>query len=748
MWNMSSSKWGMGEWTMKRWCLRMLLAALLLMVPGVVLGEGQQEPMLGITFAIEGEMTQAYIFTMGPESNDTWIWMELSEDVPLDAVQVFYSLAEEGSVKLATTFGDPLASQSKNPFADFTASHVNPYRYAVISSADGSVLWSGWLTVTHEPRPLSLPRDPHPAQPPVIITEAPNDGEAVIREHTEAPAVDTPTDPPPPPTDAPPIIIEPTEAPATVAPTPLPTQTQTPMPTNPPTPTPAPTATLPPSQIGYGVVTTNNASIHLLPGGVSKGTLPFGEALYISGQQLDGAGQAWHVVTVMASGQFGYLRASDGRLMNEQELYDYLHRPTQAPMPTPSVEAFTGYARVTWQNVSMRQWQSADAPISKYLALGDVVYVMGTSPQAADGTRWHSVRAEDSAFGYIAAGSVTQMTEREVDAYLASLRPTARPTVAPTLNPDYTYAVVKMNNVNLRKSPGGETLRRINSGTIVRQLADATLRDGHEWYYVEYDGDYGYLRGDMLDFIQVKPTATVTPWITAAPAPTAPPVAVPTPTPWPSPSPAPTPSPVPSAQPTARPRTLLDNIRSAFDGVRYADFARADEAAVSYTVADLDGDGVSELLLVRHHVSTKGVHSITLDAYRMEDAETLKIASWEVSPVLARGTEMEVILFEQEGRYLVYTVQRDTPTGRATASQGITLTQDGWVAMSLTASASNPRPLLYAQADILIGRIQFEDQTGLRAFGEGGADAPDAMSLSAILQVFIQLFGGMSEGNG
>lgn len=489
-------------------------------------------------------------------------------------------------------------------------------------------------------------------------------------------------------------------------------------------------------QTGYGLITASNVNIRQVPNGSVLGRLQYNDVIYIAGSAVDTSGVLWYQVTVMGSNLTGYVHSGFARFMTQQEVNDYLNRPTPAPTPqwTPTPAPVSGYARVSWQSTALRSAPSGSGAWLKTLYASNVVYVTGQSVDSAS-TRWYSVRAEDGTYGFVLSASVVMMTQAEVDAYLNSLKPTPVPTAQPTLNPNYTYAVVKMNNVNFRNAPNGGVIRRMQSGEIVRVLSETPVTEGgYSWYQVQSNGDNGYLRADMIDFIQVKPTptptATATPYVTSTP------------------SPVPTATASPAPLPTAGALSVLDRIRIAIDTARYTEFAKEKTDAVSYAIRDFDGDKLVELLLIAPITQAGGGKGLRLEAFKLVGGEVTSLAIYDFAPSMKALTRTQVLLQRQGGSELLYVQQQDTTTNQATYSRQLALVGGAWSEVQTSGTPETSEVLLTATSD-LIGNITWEDRSTLHESpADDEAAEREMQAYTSILQVFLQLFGEMSQGNG
>lgn len=623
-----------------------LFVVTLLCVAGVVSGgsaeSGLDQPtlLLGYTNASGqiGETTEVPLYT---EPNGAWTWVTVPSYITLNDMSLAYQPAPFGFLQLVPTY-DPFGSPSEPVIdvnhIDFTQSESQPYAYRILQPVSGEVLRSGWITVSHNPKPQNLPSVPSPDMPlPTFV-------------------------PQPEPTFVP-------EPGPTNVPQPMPTQTVAPLPT------------YTPMQTGYGLV-TYATGLRELPGGATVRSVPVGTVVFVDGQYNGQDGLAWHRVTVQSTGETGYILSNYVRFMTQQEINDYLYPPTPLPTlrPQPTAAPVRGYMRVTRETALRRGVGDNTASLSTLYA-GDVVYAMDSAADAY-GTRWLYVQSANR-YGYIRASHATVMTQAEVTAYLDSLRytpaPTARPTAAPTIDPAKQYAVVKMDDVNFRLSPGGSVIRRVNKGTLAQLLDEPIRQAGYTWYRVQIDKDIGYLRSDMLNILQVTPTAT--------PLPTTPPL------------------------------SLMERIRANTDTVRYTDYARKSTEAVSYAVADFDCDAQMELVLVIPYTRMDGTNAVRLDAYKWTDNAMKRVARRDIAPVLTANTRLNVNLVTQDGRTVIYVTQGSNSSASPSGGQALTLIDTGWLTVGIRQNAPVLKEVMRATASAG-GVVRYEDLSGLFALTE------------------------------
>lgn len=707
-------------------------------------------PALEVVYHTEDMGSRSFYLDLVPETNGTWLWLSVPFDTDLRALEVWYVPREEGTLSIDFPMALGGWSISSQPaIVNFTDSE-NPYPYAVYENKTGAPLWFGWLTVSHAEKPFDLPMTPMimpvpPAEPPTPPpTEPPTvpPTEPPTLPPTEPPTV-PPTEPPTlPPTEPPtfppilPLTEPPTATPSRVPPTLLPTwgpPIRQPHPLPPPYPSmPRPVQTRSP-QIGYAAVSANNVNVRKVPQGTVLARVQRGDVVYVKGQAIDANGMVWHDANILDSSVAGYIRGDLIRFMTAQEIYEYLNQPKYTPSPVP----VAGYARVVWQSAALRGSPSSSGISLRTLKAGNVAYIMGDSFDRY-GTRWYAARV-DGISGYLLAATVTMMTPQETAEYLA------------ISNPGYSYAVVRMNNVNFRKTPGGETIRRVHSGTLARFLSGSTWAGGYYWYRVRIDETIGYLREDMVELVQIAATPSPRPTARPTPRPAITPWWTPTPKPTPLPTitikatKAPAPAPAPPL-PTAQPMGMLDRLRAAVDSARYTDYARAKAQAKSYAIRDFDCDNLMELLLVSVTQNPNNTYTLALDIYKLKDGEIKQVDSRAFDGILASGTEAQVVLLKQAGREFIYFAERNSLLKTTLRGQALTLTDSGFAGLTLDSGPQDFKLLLAAGADSL-GAVALEDHSGLRTEG-GEMPADTREAASAIFSVLIRLMQGILQGNG
>ena len=153
------------------------------------------------------------------------------------------------------------------------------------------------------------------------------------------------------------------------------------------------------------------------------------------------------------------------------------------------------------------------------------------SETTVNGDLWYQVKAKSTPTfpsreytGYVRANVVRMMTAAEETAYLAGTGVTPSPSggVTPTQAPAELTGYVKLNkyNVNLRRTPGGESMTQIPINTILPFYGLPLTRAGYQWVYVVYNGIWGYVRGDCYTFTDASGNPAPAPSSQPTPPPT------------------------------------------------------------------------------------------------------------------------------------------------------------------------------------------------------------------------------------
>ena len=198
--------------------------------------------------------------------------------------------------------------------------------------------------------------------------------------------------------------------------------------------------------------------------------------------------------------------------------------PTPTPQPQEPVDTtpkeIGAYAYLTSGNTALRSNADDNAHMQAMLDADTVVYVVH-SQATEDGTVWMLVQV-DEMWGYVKESQVQLMTMEQQDAYLAALeaaKATPTPTLEPTATPEPTttpqpqrlelYARVINDGTPLRGNPDPNAYLQniLDKETVVFLFQSQVAADGMTWYLVQYSGQWGFVRADLVRVMGEQETA-------------------------------------------------------------------------------------------------------------------------------------------------------------------------------------------------------------------------------------------------
>ena len=226
---------------------------------------------------------------------------------------------------------------------------------------------------------------------------------------------------------------------------------------------------------------------------------------------------------VQYKGKSGYIRSdcyiktdASGNIVSGDVTPVTVSTPTPAATSNSNIiiEPGVTYGQVTADNVFFRKSMSTSGDFWARLPMGWQMQVLDV--QKKNGITWYKVKGSIPAnpartyTGFI-HGNFFTLTGSSADA-------TAAPTTAPA---NSSYAVVILDGINLRQTPGGTTVAALLSNLVVNVLAYPAGNTANDWYYVETNGQYGYLPATSLRVLTTaelgnyvlpaKPNATAAP---------------------------------------------------------------------------------------------------------------------------------------------------------------------------------------------------------------------------------------------
>lgn len=323
------------------------------------------------------------------------------------------------------------------------------------------------------------------------------------------------------------------------------------------TSTPVVTAT--PKPAGHFVKTiTDNVNLRSEPrieAGNSIGKIRLGTVMAYSDSPLQPSGDRYTWYYVNANGLWGYVRSDVVQECNEDG--SAIDAPTSVPVTlaptavvttpsavTPTPHSASGWVKVTGSTVNVRNDPStATGTVVARVTRGQILPYAGTPTRpAGDSRTWYFV-SYGSGWGYIRSDLVQECNED--GSAIGTVTPVPVITEVPVTAPPVIteapaasgYVKTIKGSVVLRAAPSVSTGARITAVAygVVMPYAALVQPQGetYSWYYVEYNGTWGYMRADCVQPCDEHggpisgPTAVPT---GTTPTPTSPSYVTPTPT--------------------------------------------------------------------------------------------------------------------------------------------------------------------------------------------------------------------------
>ena len=189
---------------------------------------------------------------------------------------------------------------------------------------------------------------------------------------------------------------------------------------------------------------------------------------------------------------------------------------------------YVGYA-VTNSSTALRTGMSAaDYTIIKGMEIGELVVVKSQLTDVYTGETWSVVQTLSGQSGYVQNRALRQVSEQEAAWYMQlwqQQNATAQPTEVVTNTPEpmqlqgYGYTVVDNVPFRMMASEQSRIIDNLRYQTVV-YIAGQTYAGGVAWHSVAVDGEWGYIRDDLLRLMTVAEENAYLDSLYATPTPT------------------------------------------------------------------------------------------------------------------------------------------------------------------------------------------------------------------------------------
>ena len=218
----------------------------------------------------------------------------------------------------------------------------------------------------------------------------------------------------------------------------------------------------------------------------------------------DGVGEDyWYGVSY--AGKNGYVNSEFVRVISGSSAAAVTISPTASPTPPPS----TGNSNAVQLIKSSAHLRNSPNGVydrdKDWEGTGSILPLAGSAKSAA-GYTWYPVSRDGSVY-YVRSDCVQLITSTQVTAAPVATA-TPAPTAAAQDNSSSSgttaalgYVRTTKGGCNLRATPAGTTIKQIPRNRTLPYLLAPVEKSGYTWYYVEADGNRGYLRSDVVTVV-------------------------------------------------------------------------------------------------------------------------------------------------------------------------------------------------------------------------------------------------------
>ena len=217
---------------------------------------------------------------------------------------------------------------------------------------------------------------------------------------------------------------------------------------------------------------------------------------------------------VKYNGLTGYVQAQLITILTKAEADAYKNQVTPTPTSNSAADTVYGYIRLTDEGVNLRETPGGSTIVQ---INGKPVLAYLKQPTVKSGFTWYYVKVNNVG-GYV-RGDCAVLTDASGNTAPPVVTPTPGPTQTPA--PETVYGYIKLNDkgINLRSSPNGSIITRIDGMPVLAYLKQPTVKSGVTWYYVKVNNIGGYVHGKYADLTDASGN-TLPPSVTATPTPT------------------------------------------------------------------------------------------------------------------------------------------------------------------------------------------------------------------------------------
>ena len=200
----------------------------------------------------------------------------------------------------------------------------------------------------------------------------------------------------------------------------------------------------------------------------------------------------------------GYVNSEFVRLLTGGGDATITVSPTATPKPSGS-EEISNAVQLVLTSCHLRTSPNGNYDRNNdWEGQGSILPLAG-SPQKANGYTWYPVTKDGKT--YYVRNDCVQLVN---SATAGTVTTTATTTTETSSGSGYGYVQTIMGGCNLRSTMGGTVIKQVGKYQTYQVLSRPTSKGGYTWYYVNADGNKGYLRSDVVKVVSDGGTTTTT----------------------------------------------------------------------------------------------------------------------------------------------------------------------------------------------------------------------------------------------
>ena len=218
----------------------------------------------------------------------------------------------------------------------------------------------------------------------------------------------------------------------------------------------------------------------------------------------------WYGVSY--AGKNGYVNSEFVRVLSGDTGSKATVSPTATPTPPPSTDGYNA-VELTMSSCHLRKSPNGEFDRDNdWEGRGSVLLLAGTAETSA-GYVWYPVSKGGKT--YYVRNDCVRLVNSSTDTSAASGSSSETPAPSSggsnsSSSSGYGTVTTIMGGCNLRATMGGTMIKQIPKNVTLTVLAKPMTKGGYTWYYVNADGNKGYLRSDVVKYRSSGATSSTT----------------------------------------------------------------------------------------------------------------------------------------------------------------------------------------------------------------------------------------------